>query len=373
MSKVAVLRTTPETVVPDYGRLMELAGYRQALPFSAQTCLRINISWHYYMPACSTTPWQMHGVIERLKRDGYDVSRDLIAAQNDTVVVSCREGAQRNHLQPVLDRYQVPIQYLSEAPTQWVRYQPKSKMLVLDRVFEKHGIWVPELLIGKNVIHLPTVKTHVFTGTTGAMKNAFGGLLNLNRHWTHAVIHETLVDLLRIQKEIHPGIFAVMDGTIAGEGPGPRAMRPHVKNYILASSDCVAIDSIAAKMMGFDPMSDLKFIRLAHENGLGVGNPSEIEIVGDDIRNVNFGFRGSLHENTFASWGQKLIYWGPLKPLEHFLLRTPLVPWSYAASRLYHDAYWYQVNGRPRVRDILRTGWGKLFESYGNGAVWQKT
>jgi uncharacterized protein (DUF362 family) len=79
------------------------------------------------------------------------------------------------------------------------------------------------------------------------MKNAFGGLLNLNRHWTHSVIHETLVDLLRIQKEIHPGIFAVMDGTIAGDGPGPRCMRPHVKNYILASDDCVAIDAIAAQ------------------------------------------------------------------------------------------------------------------------------
>ena len=118
MSKVAVLRTTPETVVQDYGRLMDLAGYRQALPFSAQTCLRINISWHVYMPACSTTPWQMHGIIEKLKQDGVDVARDLIAAQNDTVVVSCREGAINNHLQPVLDQYHVPIQYLSEPPTE---------------------------------------------------------------------------------------------------------------------------------------------------------------------------------------------------------------------------------------------------------------
>src|SRR5207249_1693946 len=133
MSKVAVLRTSPETVVEDYGRLMDLAGYREALPFTSPTCLRINISWHVYMPACSTTPWQMHGVIEKLRRDGYDVSKNLIAAQNDTVVVSCREGAVNNHLQPVLDRYRVPIQYLSEPPTEWVRYEPKSRMLVLDR------------------------------------------------------------------------------------------------------------------------------------------------------------------------------------------------------------------------------------------------
>ena len=55
------------------------------------------------------------------------------------------------------------------------------------------------------------------------MKNAFGGLLNEHRHWTHPVIHETLVDLLMIQKKIHRGIFAVMDGTFAGDGPGPAA------------------------------------------------------------------------------------------------------------------------------------------------------
>jgi hypothetical protein len=132
----------------------------------------------------------------------------------------------------------------------------------------------------------------------------------------------------------------------------------------------VAIDAIAAKMMGFDPMTDLKFIRLAHENGLGVGRPEEIEIVGDDIKDVNFDFRGSLLEDTFASRGQKLIYWGPLKPLENLLLRSPIVPWSFAASRLYHDGYWYPTVGKPRVREILGTEWGKLFQSYGAHEVW---
>jgi hypothetical protein len=146
-------------------------------------------------------------------------------------------------------------------------------------------------------------------------------------------------------------------------------MRPHVKNFILASDDFVAVDAIAAKMMGFDPMSDLKFIRLAHENGLGVGRPGEIEVVGEDIRNVNFGFRGSLEENTFASWGQKLIYWGPLKPLENVLLRSPIVPWSYFASRAYHDGYWYPAHGKGRVRDIMKTAWGERFRQYGDGRV----
>jgi uncharacterized protein (DUF362 family) len=204
------------------------------------------------------------------------------------------------------------------------------------------------------------MKTHVFTQITGAMKNAFGGLLFEKRHWTHSVIHETLVDLLAIQKEIHPGIFAVMDGTFAGDGPGPRCMVPHVKNYILASDDMVAIDAVAAKMMGFDPLS-IKFIRLAHEQGLGCGDVRDIEVAGEDISAVNFHFHVA---DTLASRGQKMIYWGPLKRLEHLLLHTFLAPWSYAASFLYHDVYWYNCVGRARVKEALQTDWGKLFASY---------
>jgi len=186
-------------------------------------------------------------------------------------------------------------------------------------------------------------------------------LLFEKRHWTHGVIHETLVDLLAIQKEIHPGLFAVMDGTFAGDGPGPRCMMPHVKNFILASNDMVAIDAIAAKMMGFDPLS-IRFIRLAHERGLGCGDVREIEVVGEDISDVNFHFKAN--EDTLASRGQKMIYWGPLKPLEHLLLRTGIAPWAYLASRLYHDVYWYNFVGRARIRQAMRTEWGKLFAAY---------
>ena len=81
-----------------------------------------------------------------------------------------------------------------------------------------------------------------------------------------------------------------MDGTTAGNGPGPRTMYPVVKNVMLASADQVAIDAVSAKMMGFDPMS-LDYIRLAHEDGLGVGDPRDIEIVGDiDVANENWKF-----------------------------------------------------------------------------------
>jgi hypothetical protein len=194
------------------------------------------------------------------------------------------------------------------------------------------------------------------------MKNAFGGLLSERRHWTHAVIHETVVDLLAIQQEIHSGLFAVMDGTFVGDGPGPRAMWVQEKDLILASADQVAIDAVSAYLQGFEPL-ELPFIRLAHERGLGVGDIKQIEILGDlDPEKVRWHARTG---ETFASRGQKMIYHGPLKPMERFLLQSPIVPWSFLASRAYHDGFWYPFVGHGRVAEALQTKWGRLFSDYG--------
>jgi uncharacterized protein (DUF362 family) len=360
--KVAVVKTSPDTILEDIDRLMVLAGVEQALPKDVTTGLKINISWQTWYPACSSTPWQIEGAIRTLKRLGY---KDLLGIHNDTVVVNTIVGEFNNKHRFVTDSYGVPCLYLYEEQFDWIRYEPKRPLLVLDKVYPD-GVFIPKALVGKNIVHLPTVKTHVFTTITGAMKNAFGGLLHRNRHWTHSVIHETLVDLLMIQQDIHPGIFALMDGTFAGDGPGPRAMRWHEKNILLASSDQVAIDAVSARLQGFDPMS-IDFIRLAHELELGVGDPGEIEIVGYDIEQEqpwNF-----IKEDTFASRGQKMIYHGALKPFEKLLLQSPLVPWSFFASNFYHNVYWYPFIGRKRVEAALKTPWGQKFASYGDGKV----
>ena len=261
--KVAVLKTSPGTVLDDIEKLMQLADFRYALPMDVQTGLKINISWQTWYPGCSTTPWQLEGVIKALQNEGYD---DLVGVHNDTVVVNTEHAEINNKHKLITDKYDIPCLYLYNEDFEWIEYQPKKPLLVLDKVYPD-GIFIPKDLIGMNIVHLPTVKTHVFTTITGAMKNAFGGLLHRNRHWTHAVIHDTVVDLLAIQQEIHPGIFAVMDGTFAGDGPGPRAMRWHEKNILLASADQVAIDAVSAKLQGFDPLS-LRFIRKAHESSL---------------------------------------------------------------------------------------------------------
>jgi uncharacterized protein (DUF362 family) len=304
----------------------------------------------------------LEGVVRTLLEDSY---RGLIAAHNRTVVVDAYIGERNNKHKLVTDKYGLRNVHLYEPEVEWVYYEPKGPMLVLDKVYPD-GIKIPAIFLDKNIVQLPTVKTHVFTTITGAMKNAFGGLLSERRHWTHSVIHETVVDLLAIQQEIHTGLFAVMDGTFAGDGPGPRAMWVHEKDLILASSDQVAIDAVSAYLQGFDPLA-LRFIRLAHDRGLGIGDIKQIQILGGlDLDKLRWRARTG---ETFASRGQRMIYHGPLKPFEHLLLRSPIVPWSYFASNFYHNVYWYPFVGRKRVEAALQTPWGQMFRQYGNGEV----
>ena len=359
MSKVAIIRTKPESVVDDVQQVMTLAGVANALDKNSTTILKNNISWHLMYPSANTTPWQLEGTILGLKDAGFD---DLVCVENETVVTSAEKGEMLNKQRPVCEHYNIPIKYnFKKSDMLFKKYQPKAEMIVLDKVFP-NGILIPDYFHGKNVVHLPTVKCHIYTNMTGSMKNAFGGLLNNKRHYCHSTIHETLVDLLAIQKEIHSGIFTVTDGTTAGNGPGPRTMIPIAKNVLLASDDCVAIDAVAASLMGFDPM-DHKFIRLAHERGLGTGRIEEIEIVGDiDAAKERWGF--NTGDNAASSVG-KMFWFGPMRWLQKLLFHTPIVYGFIFASAVYHDKIWYPSKGRAIVDKWLKeTEWGRLFENY---------
>lgn len=358
-SKVAVLRVRPEHILDDIDRLHHLAGVETALAKGAPTILKDNISWHFPFPGANTTPWQLEGTIRSLRGTGH---RDLVCVQNKTVVTDAFKGEDLNGYVPIFKRYEIPVRYnFKPEDMTWSAYRPRAKMNVLDSIFPE-GIFIPDAFHGANIVHLPTCKCHIYTTTTGAMKNAFGGLLNTKRHYTHSWIHATLVDLLAIQKEIHAGLFAVMDGTTAGDGPGPRTMRPVIKDVMLAAEDQVAIDAVAASMMGFDPMT-IEYIRLADEQGLGNGRRENIDIVGDTtVADQRWGF--SVGDNGASMVGD-LMWFGPLKRFQKFFFHTPLVNLFVLGSEAYHDYYRWPLRDR-KVFDTWRaeTAWGQLFDRY---------
>jgi len=361
MSQVAVLETSPATVISDYKKLMELVEYKNEIPVNKKTILKLNLSWTLYYPACSTPPWHLDGVLNCLIKDGYE---DILGVENQTVVTHPWKGAYYNKWLPLLERYDIPFQPLTDV--KWVKYDVKSDMLAMDEIFGE--VWIPEIFQDSNIIHFPTMKTHGHTTTTGAIKNAFGGLIPKYRHHAHKKIHEVLVDLLSIQKEIHSGIFAVMDGCVCGDGAGPRTMEPYTGNIILASADQVAVDAVAARIMGFEPM-EIEYIKLAHDKGLGMGDIDQIEIRGmeqSQFNSLNFNFK--TRRSPVVRWDQRLrkktmnIKW-----LHNLLFNSPIFKTFIFASEYYHDHLWYPLTGKKKINRFKKTQWGNLFDEYEYG------
>jgi hypothetical protein len=139
-------------------------------------------------------------------------------------------------------------------------------------------------------------------------------------------------------------------------------MFPEIKNVILGASDQVAIDAVAAQMMGHDPMT-IPYIRLAHEAGLGVGNPRDIKIVGDeDVAKERWGFK--VGDNGASRVGD-IIWFGPLKGVQNVFMRTPLVNIFVLGSEAYHDYYRWPRRDRRVFEDWLATTpWGQMFQEY---------
>src|SRR5664279_5701665 len=107
-SKVAMLRTKPETALEDYQRLFELGGGKQALAPNVPTIIKYNISWHYPMPSANTTPWQLEGTIQALRKSGFT---DLSCVQNKTVVIDTYKGEDLNGYVPIFKHYEIPVKY----------------------------------------------------------------------------------------------------------------------------------------------------------------------------------------------------------------------------------------------------------------------
>jgi len=349
-SEVGLIKTSPSTVISDYSKLMRSLNYQQYLPKNKKTVIKLNLSWTLYFPACSTQPWQLEGVLKTLLEDGYT---DIVAVENKTVVTNPIEGAKKNKWLPVLDKYNIDFIPLNKS--EWVEYKPKTKLLVLDKIFSP--IEIPKIFIDANVIHLPTLKTHGHTKMTGAMKNAFGGLLKEARHHCHKYIHDVLIDLLIIQKEIHTGLFAVMDGTVYGDGAGPRTMIPKIANLLLASGDMVSLDSVAARIMGFDT-TKIKKLKKSDEMGLGNNKIENISVIGESPEEIN------LHCETKKS---PVIFFDQLfrkSFIEKLFFKTWFFNFCIMGSASYHDWFWYPMIGKKRINEFNKTDWGKLFEKY---------
>ena len=372
--RIYIKKVSSKTILQDYSDLLDMAGYKKFFKPEKKTMVKLNLSWSKYYPACSSPPWQVEGVLRKLKMDGFP-SKNVFTCENRTVVTNIAKGLKGNKWTPIITKYNnyfVPLTRVKFVP-----FKSKIPLKALDSKIFPEGFSIPQVYIGKNMIHLPTFKTHGHTGAKGgdfnkhnqeshggitcSIKNSFGGLLTKRRHFSHQYMSEVLYDLLVIQKQIHPNIMAVVDGTVAGDGPGPRCMIPRIKNYIMCGYDQVAVDAFAAKMMGFDPWK-MPYIKMCHDAGLGCGDTDQIEIIGDqNAKDENWRFEVS---RSLVIWGDQMVRKGKLKFLEPLMHTFLFNMGPVMLSAIYHDLFWINTVGKKRIREYNKTEWGKLFSKY---------
>ena len=286
--------------------------------------------------------------------DGYSRER-LIPVENKTVVTNPRKGARNNRWLPG------PREDTGWSSRRFPRSSGRStrsraRSSSSTQIFPE-GILIPKMYVGKNILHLPTVKTHGHSTTTGAVKNAFGGLLKEVRHYAHKYIHEVLVDLLYMQKELHTGVFcghgrdglrrrgrAADHASRDGEHhPGERRFRGHRRGR---GEDHGLRAASTSPISGWPTSGDWASATSARSS-----------LAGDDVAALNLGFKT---RRSFVIWGDQMIRKGFLRPFERLLLHSPLVVWAPFASNVYHDMMWYPTIGKHRVRQFMKTDWGAL-------------
>lgn len=161
-------------------------------------------------------------------------------------------------------------------------------------------------------ISVAVPKTHETAMATCCLKNMMGCILKSDRQKMHGyalgapydfsksvkVIHENLT---RLAKVVAPHV-SVIDGLVGMEGNGPIGGDEVPLHIAIASTDFVAADAVAAKIMGFKPLEEVGYIYYSDRLGLGVGDIKKIQILGADIEAVSRKFKPSPNYATERLW-----------------------------------------------------------------------
>lgn len=143
------------------------------------------------------------------------------------------------------------------------------------------------------IINLPKLKTHSAGIYTGAVKNLFGCIPGLRKAEYHRLAPNPK-DLGYIIADIHRVVkvgLHIMDGITAMQGEGPTAGEVYPAGKILFSTDPLALDTVAADMLGMN-INDIPILISARERGLGESNLDKIAIGGDyNLPPVLHGFK----------------------------------------------------------------------------------
>lgn len=328
VANISVVRAPAGEVQARVREAMELADWKYYISPNSAVALKPNLGWDKLIPGAISAPWVIEGVVQVLK--GH--VRKIYLVESDQVVVNVEKAIRITGLDRLCVRYGIEWVNMSHGP--FVQVRNKDALVLKD-------IHVPEILTRTELITLPVLKTHNKTVISGAVKNQWGCLQTL-RHNFHLVLSQALVD---VNKILQPR-FAVMDGTVGLEGNGPKSGIPKEMGLVLAGGDLVAIDHVAARVMGFDP-THIDHLQLCASEGLGTNITDQIRIRGLGMDEAQSRFKPARHNAVSfleLAFRQSSVRW--------LVFETPLFQLMCWGARRYYDL-WDVIYGRRLRQDFM--------------------
>jgi uncharacterized protein (DUF362 family) len=298
-AKVSIVKTQPQ---PDYSQVRKavqqsldlIGGIRDII--KPKDLVLINPSW--VAPpvereaGCITIPEVTRAVADIVK----DMGARPVIAESSAVGVNSEKVIQESGYRELRELGYEVVDLKSLKTT--VQMPVEN-----GKVFESIETW--DLVQQADVIiSVPKLKTHDQTEMTCSIKKLKGLLTDKNKKAMHQQgLFEGVIDLLAAVKPR----LAVVDAIVCQEGVGPVFGKPVEMNLVLAGKDLVAVDSVCARLIGYEPRETLLTVNAA-ARGLGVMDPERIAIVGERLENVKRRFMRSVEDEPVNMEGFNLVH-----------------------------------------------------------------
>ena len=272
MSRVALIKgeRSLETVY----KALDNIPYTEALADWERVLIKVNfITTKNWETGATTDPI----IVEALVNVFRELGKEVIIVEADAQTTNADKAWVASGMSELGERLDVPFINMRHADEKIELKVPEGR--------ELKKIKVAKIATESAIVSAAKLKTHMSTKVTLGLKNMFGMLTTKFKGKYHIrgmdkVIHD-------INKTLPPQL-TIIDGFVAMEGKGPVHGKPVKMNTVIASVDPVAADSVASQVMGFNP-NEIDHIKWSHESG--VGNMTEIEIIGEKIDSVKRNFQ----------------------------------------------------------------------------------
>lgn len=274
MSKVAVVKG--ERSLDTVYKALDLIPYREAFNDWDRVLIKVNfITTKDWKSGATTDPMVVEAIVNRLR----DLGKEVVIVESDAQTTNADKAWLARGMDELGKRLDVPFVNM--------RHVDEKVEVEVKNGRELKKIKIAKIATESALVSAAKMKTHMSTKVTLGMKNLFGMITTKFKGQYHIrgmdkVVHDIAITI--------PPQLTVIDGFVAMEGRGPVHGKPVQMDTIIASTNVVAADAVASRIMGFNP-ERIDHIRWANDSGLGTMNP---EVVGYTIDSVKRVFERAL-------------------------------------------------------------------------------